>query len=226
MTNTNKPLFALTAEDLMSGDLLLITDDMPMRTVAHMLLRHQVNGAPVVDAAGKLVGVISTTDFMRSVYKLGLDDRQMFRELDACLFQTKTRDAGGKELVLCQLPAGVCSIQRRQKDASGNELIVCGDPHGVFADWQIAILESVPMDSVQKFMTRDAVTVEPATPIRDLARKMVDAEIHRVIIVDADRTPVGIVSSTDILAAVSRAAHPLVSPDDKGNVQALHTITR
>ena len=226
MKNTDKRLFALTADDLMAGDLLLIPDDTPMRTVAHMLLRNQVSGAPVVDHAGKVVGVISTTDFIRSANKLDLENRRAFQEVDACLFQTKMRDANGNEIVICELPAGVCSVQHVQKDASGKEQIICRDPHGVFANWQIAILDSVPMDSVKNFMTRDVVTVEPATSIRDLARKMVDAGIHRVVVVDPNQNPLGIVSSTDILAAVSRAAHPLLSPDQKGNVQALHTTAR
>jgi predicted transcriptional regulator len=36
----------------------------------------------------------------------------------------------------------------------------------------------------------------------DLARMMLDAHIHRVIVVDEQNRPVGVVSSTDILAAV------------------------
>ncbi len=34
---------------------------------------------------------------------------------------------------------------------------------------------------------------------------MIDAHIHRVIVVDKDERPIGIVSSTDILAAVAHA---------------------
>jgi CBS-domain-containing membrane protein len=226
MSKINKSLFALTADDLMTGDLLLIPDDTPLRIAAHMLLRHHVSGAPVVDPAGKLVGVISTTDFMRSANMIDFDDRRLIEEVEGCAFQTKAWDASGSERVLCQLPAGVCSVQRVHKDASGNEQIVCGEPHGVFADWQIAILDSVPMDSVRKFMTQDTVTAESSALIRALARKMVDAGIHRIVIVDGDQTPLGIVSSTDILAAVARAAHPLVGPGGRENGQALRTMPR
>jgi CBS domain-containing protein len=55
-------------------------------------------------------------------------------------------------------------------------------------------------------MTPDPVTVAPATPLGELARLMVNAHIHRLIVAGEDRRPVGIVSSTDILAAVARAA--------------------
>jgi CBS domain-containing protein len=58
---------------------------------------------------------------------------------------------------------------------------------------------------VGRYMTQDPVTVSPGTHISDLARMMTDAHIHRVIVVDGQNRPVGIVSSTDILAAVAYA---------------------
>jgi hypothetical protein len=46
----------------------------------------------------------------------------------------------------------------------------------------------------------------PQTPIGELARLMLDAHIHRIMVRDENNRPIGIVSSTDILAAVARAA--------------------
>ena len=43
-----------------------------------------------------------------------------------------------------------------------------------------------------------------ALGIRELAHRMLDAHIHRIVIVDEHGHPVGIVSSTDVLAAVAR----------------------
>ena len=54
-------------------------------------------------------------------------------------------------------------------------------------------------------MTRDPVTVSPGATIGDLARKMIDVHIHRVIVVDNNGKPIGIVSSTDLLAALALA---------------------
>lgn len=54
-------------------------------------------------------------------------------------------------------------------------------------------------------MTADPVSVPPSTRLSELARSMLDAHIHWVIVVDALDRPVGIVSSTDILAALARA---------------------
>jgi CBS domain-containing protein len=52
-------------------------------------------------------------------------------------------------------------------------------------------------------MTPDPVTAQPATSIRVLARMMIDAHIHRIIVVDEGRRPIGVVSSTDVLAALA-----------------------
>jgi CBS domain-containing protein len=73
-----------------------------------------------------------------------------------------------------------------------------------FSGWEIAD-EDLPDEAVRRYMTADPVTAAPAVTIGELARVMLDAHIHRVIVVDRDQRPVGVVSSTDILAAVVRA---------------------
>lgn len=77
------------------------------------------------------------------------------------------------------------------------------NPGCVHSAWQVVDVESLPMDEVGSYMTADPVTVPPRTALPELARKMIDAHIHRIIVVDARRLPIGIVSSTDILAAVA-----------------------
>ncbi|HEV3258267.1 MAG TPA: CBS domain-containing protein [Gemmataceae bacterium] len=84
-------------------------------------------------------------------------------------------------------------------------------PCCVYSSWQVVDAEALPTDEVRGYMTADPVTVMPLTPVGELARMMVDAHIHRVIVVDGQDRPVGIVSSTDILAAVGYAAGKLCS---------------
>jgi CBS domain-containing protein len=64
-------------------------------------------------------------------------------------------------------------------------------------------LEIDPTDKVGEHMTADPVTANPATPIRELARMMLDADIHRLIVVDEQDRPIGVVSGTDVLAAMA-----------------------
>jgi CBS-domain-containing membrane protein len=71
--------------------------------------------------------------------------------------------------------------------------------------WEIGNIDQVPTDEVDQYMTPDPVTVPPETSLVAIAWMMTDAHIHRVIVVDAQGRPIGVVSSTDILAAVASA---------------------
>lgn len=50
--------------DVMSRDLITATPDTPLTEVIKTLAEKRISGLPVVDQAGKLVGVISETDLM------------------------------------------------------------------------------------------------------------------------------------------------------------------
>ena len=71
--------------------------------------------------------------------------------------------------------------------------------------WQIEESEELPEDAVDRHMTANPVIVSPNVRITELARLMVDAHIHRVLIADELGRPKGIVSSTDLLAALAAA---------------------
>jgi CBS domain-containing protein len=133
---------------------------MSLRDAASLLLRSRISGAPVVDAAGRCIGVLSAIDFLRIA---------------------KNRDG---------MPHS---------------------PHPITSsfqtDWQIVEMEveveKLPVDDVRRFMTTDPVTTEPETSIGTIARKMIDARVHWVIVVNAEQKPIGVVSSTDILGALA-----------------------
>jgi len=56
---------------------------------------------------------------------------------------------------------------------------------------------------VRDVMTADPVTAGVQTLIAALSRMMIDAHIHRFIVTDGLGKPIGIVASTDVLAAVT-----------------------
>jgi CBS-domain-containing membrane protein len=72
--------------------------------------------------------------------------------------------------------------------------------------WQMVEAEDLPVNLVRRYMTANPVTVPPETPIGELVQKMVDAHSHRVIVVDEENKPLGIISTTDILAAIANSA--------------------
>jgi CBS domain-containing protein len=150
--NATKALLNLTAGDLMTTPVMTIPEKTSLREAACLLLQSDISGAPVVDAAGRCLGVLSSTDFV--------------------------------------VWAG----------ENGEEI-------SFIAPWGERIpVGNSPDKEIRHYMTTQPVTVSPRISIGELAEKMVEAHIHRILVVaDKDR-PCGIVSSTDILAAVMRAA--------------------
>lgn len=206
MPTIHKTLMSLTAADLMSRQVVQLPEDLPLREAAQLLLRNQIGGAPVIDRQGRCVGVLSATDYLRLVRDHPDITESTARPLPStCPFQEHKRFADGKEYTLCTLPFGTCSMQVKREHPEGDELIGCSRPHGVLADWQLVVLERLPSDAIRRYMTRDPVTVPEATSIRRLARMMLDAHVHRVIVVDEQYRPVGVVSATDLVAALAYA---------------------
>lgn len=52
----------ITAADVMNPEVLTVPADMPVASLASFLVEREISGAPVADAAGHLVGVVSVTD--------------------------------------------------------------------------------------------------------------------------------------------------------------------
>lgn len=70
--------------------------------------------------------------------------------------------------------------------------------------WDVFDVEVLPNEEIRLYMTNDPVTAPATASVVQLARMMVDAGVHRVIITDSERRPTGMVSSTDILALVAQ----------------------
>jgi CBS-domain-containing membrane protein len=98
-------------------------------------------------------------------------------------------------------------LRLAQKDAGlldlSKQRLLC-----FYSNWQIPAPESLPTEKVSSLMTADPVMVTPCTRIVELSRKMVDAHVHRVVVIDEWSRPIGIVSSIDLLAAIARMPNP------------------
>jgi CBS domain-containing protein len=58
---------ALVARDLMNADVLKVQDDMSLTDLAEFLTENEISGAPVEDAEGRLVGVVSLSDLAAAI---------------------------------------------------------------------------------------------------------------------------------------------------------------
>lgn len=56
---------------------------------------------------------------------------------------------------------------------------------------------------VEDIMTTEVVTASPDETLSRIARRMADARVHRVVVIDTDHQPVGIITSMDVLKAIA-----------------------
>ena len=62
---------SLRASDVMIKDVLTVTESTPLKEVAKLFGEKKITGAPVVNAVGELLGVISETDIIRKSNSIG-----------------------------------------------------------------------------------------------------------------------------------------------------------
>ncbi|MDX9788301.1 MAG: CBS domain-containing protein [Desulfobacterales bacterium] len=62
----------LTAKDIMTPDIITLSPDLEIGLAAKYLLEKRINGAPVVDASGSLVGILCQSDLIATQKKLSL----------------------------------------------------------------------------------------------------------------------------------------------------------
>ena len=72
----------------------------------------------------------------------------------------------------------------------------------VWSDWQVVEEEVSRKDEAYRHMRAARSLATPETSLPDLLRGMAASGAHRVIVVDAERRPLGIVSAAHILAAL------------------------
>lgn len=65
----------MRAADLMSGRVISTTADTPIATAIRLMLQNRISGLPVLDPAGRLVGMVTEGDFLRRA-ELGTERRR------------------------------------------------------------------------------------------------------------------------------------------------------
>jgi len=53
-----------TVGDIMKMDVITVTENTPIEEAASLLLRHKINGLPVISEDGRLSGIITTSDIL------------------------------------------------------------------------------------------------------------------------------------------------------------------
>ena len=163
----------LCLKDLMRRDVVSVAPDLTLRELVELFAAREVSGAPVV-VSRKVVGVVSTTDIF--------DFREETR--GTAPTSERRRTPGSAEFFFdLEDPADSDSLElmRMSRDRS----------------WDL-----LDEYSVADVMTRDVVSQPSSASVKKAAQYMLDAGIHRVLVIDAGELK-GIITTTDIVRAVA-----------------------
>ncbi len=83
----------LIVRDFMSTDIVTLDPDMDVLKAVHVLLRHRISGAPVVDADGRLVGMLTERDCMRVALDAAFHQQSGGTVADFMISDVQTVDA-------------------------------------------------------------------------------------------------------------------------------------
>jgi CBS domain-containing protein len=84
----------MKVRDIMTTDPFKVTGNTHLKEAARLMVRHRVSGLPVVDEAGKLIGILSEGDFIRR--EAGRDRPQGVSLLDAVFGEGELQPVGAE----------------------------------------------------------------------------------------------------------------------------------
>jgi len=79
----------ITVRDIMTNELITVTQDMDIAGAAKILLDNRINGVPVVDDSGQLVGILCQSDLITQQKKLPIPT--LFTFLDGLIRLTSMK---------------------------------------------------------------------------------------------------------------------------------------
>lgn len=129
----------MTVAELMERRVKTVRGEATVAEAIVELADAHISGMPVVDAAGRVIGVLSTTDLLTA--------------------EAETGDAAARR----------------------------------------SLLENT---AVQELMTPRPFTIAPDEDVREAARQMLYADVHRIFVAEGDQV-IGVISTTDIVRAVA-----------------------
>lgn len=173
----------LRLKDIMTKDVIALSPTMTLREAMELFVTRHVSGAPVT-SRGRVVGVLSTTDileFQSAAAQVAVDREAEIEPLDEELADVN--------------------------DAITNFYIALPDEDTEAVPEILSALEEKQWDVLEAHMVSEVMTQVifslPSTAlVTEAALYMREAEVHRILVVDDD-VLVGIVTTTDLAAAVA-----------------------
>lgn len=170
----------LQIKDIMQREVVAVAPELTLREMVEVLTEHGVSGAPVV-AAGVVIGVSSATDILT----FQEDAPSEPREAVEGPMPGRGEDSEPASEFFSQMwePSEIDALDRMSADGS--------------FQW-----DRLREHTVSDVMTRRIVSRPSDTSVGDAARYMLEAGVHRLLVIDGGNLE-GIVTTTDIVRAVA-----------------------
>lgn len=214
-----------TAADVMTTPVVSIGPDAPLRDAVHLMVQDGVKRLPVVDTEGRLVGMLSRVDVLRT---MGEDYHAPFQPTPSlAAVAHSVADLMRTDVPTVAAEASLGEVLDAVTSTRLNRAIVVDDERhvlGVVSDADLlgrldpaarsgvlgALMRRGPLTSDVRLKARDVmiappVTVAVDTPVLDAARQMLNARRKILPITDAHGRLVGAIDRADLLRYVQHS---------------------
>ena len=173
----------MVVKDIMHRDVVTASPDTTVRELAILLSDQGISGLPVVSPSGEVLGVVSSTDVVRTAA------------------HSSEMDMGGSRWVAVAPPEATVDLEDEEVD-SFSDYFLPEDSPTFGAEWAPETGSAMDSLTVGDIMTPVSFSVEPDSSVKELADFLVRGRIHRALVIEDGRLE-GIVTSMDILKALA-----------------------
>ena len=122
--------------------------------------------------------------------------------------ERRVRDIYHKGVILCKPDSPLQEVVRVMADTEVHAVMVTeheGEPPvGVVSHIDIIAHYGENLSTIQarEVMTSNVINIPEDATVEDAAKKLLESQIHRMLVVSADGKPLGILSTTDIIREI------------------------
>jgi CBS-domain-containing membrane protein len=186
-----KTMQAVTAGELMTRPAETIGESEPASAATSRLRELHLARLLVVDAGGSPVGVISVSDLVAPLGKAPVERQTV-------------RDVMSHAIVTCRADTPLAAAARAMTERRSRSVVVLGENGSVAGVITGAdLLNPRSASTVGELMTAP-ITCEPDLALADAADLILRHEVHRLIVVDSKGVPLGMLSTSDIVAEMAQ----------------------
>jgi len=120
------------ARDVMQGDALTVPADMEYLRLVHLFVVAEIGGAPVVDAGGRVIGVVTLHDLLRAVDQafddeVDADEPRGPRELGRALRSLTAGDLASQEVLWVDEETPLARVAGQMRRSGAHRVLVGKD---------------------------------------------------------------------------------------------------